>query len=284
MAARPSWKGVLRLSLISIPVRAYTSLTNADLFGLHQLHDKCHSRISYKRVCPVHGEVPYGEIVKGYEYDKDKYVVIEPEELAAIHSESSDSIAIDTFIDAHAVDPIYFEKPFYLVPDGKHSQEGFAVLRTALEEKHRVAIAEVVLSDREKTVLIRPLGSLLGMSTLRYQSEVKEISSFEDEFEAKPVRRDELKLMESLIDSKTSKRFDFSIYADQYSKRMSELVSAKIEGKEIVTQPRNEQPRVINLMDALKASLRTKDSVKAPARKKGQARTTHRVVRHKKSG
>lgn len=284
VAARPSWRGVLRLSLISIPVRAYSSLTNVDSFGLHQLHDKCHRRINYKRFCPIHGEVAYSDIVKGYEYEKDKYVVFEPEELAAIHSESSDAIAIDTFVDVKTIDPIYLEKPFYLVPDGKSGHEAFTVFRQALSERHRVALAEMVLSDREQTVCIRPLGKILAMSTLRYQAEVKEIASFEEEVDEITIRRDEVKLMETLIDSKTSRKFVFSKYEDQYAKRMTELIEAKVQGKEIITQPKHEQPGIINLMSALKASLRTKEKGSPAASKRTRVRKIPRQTVRKKSG
>lgn len=284
MAARPSWRGVLRLSLISIPVRAYSSLTNADSFGLHQLHDKCHHRINYKRFCPIHGEVPYSDIVKGYEYEKDKYVIIEADELAAVHSESSDAISVDTFIDATLIDPIYLEKPFYLVPDGKTGHEAFAVFRQALLERHRVALAEMVLSDREQTVYIRPLGRLLVMSTLRYQAEVKEIGPFENEIDEITIRRDEVKLMEMLIDSKTSRKFDFSKYEDKYAKRMTELIEAKVEGRAIITQPKHDQPEIINLMSALKASLRTNGKRHSGTEKRTAGRKVTRPAARKKSG
>ena len=168
MPPRSSWKGYLRLSLVSVPVQAFSAnVSGGGEIHFHQLHAKCHSRIRYKKVCPVHGEVPNREIVKGYEYAKGKYVVVDPAELESLRGESDRAINIDTFIAPDELDPIYFDgRSYYLVPDTPAGHKPYAVLCQAMEKQQRNALARCVFAGREQLVLVRPLEGLLTMSTL----------------------------------------------------------------------------------------------------------------------
>lgn len=270
MPPRSTWKGFLRLSLVSVPVKAYTANAAASSgISLHQLHEECHNRIQYRKTCPVHGEVGSDEIVSGYEFAKGQFVVISPEELDKIRTEGDRSVNIDSFIRPEQLDPIYFDKTYYLVPDGPVGERPYAVLREAMVKGPRNAIGQVVLSNRERTVLLRPLDGLLAMTTLHYDNEVKKPSAFEDEVPGGKVSKEELELAKLLIDAKTAKDFDFSRYHDVYVEQLTKVIEAKVEGKEISAPTSPEEPRVINLMDALRQSVaRAKESEKPAAPKK----------------
>jgi DNA end-binding protein Ku len=257
MAARSSWKGFLRLSLVSIPVKAYTATSSdgSDI-RLNQLHAECHSRIQYKKNCPIHGEVKADEIVSGYEYSKGQFVVIDPAELEKLRTEDDKAINIDTFIDPDALDPIYSSgRSYYLVPDGPVGLKGYALLQRAMVDEGRQAIARVVLHSREQTVLLRPLDNLIVMSVLNLDNQVTKPSAFEDDVPPAAVVPEELQLTKSLIDASTAKQFDFSKYKDVYTEKLTKLIEAKVAGEEVVATPVHEHAQIINLMDALRQSV-----------------------------
>jgi DNA end-binding protein Ku len=257
MPPRSSWKGYLRLSLVSVPVQAFTAnVTGGGEIHFNQLHEKCHSRIRYKKVCPVHGEVPASEIVSGYEYAKGQYVVVDPEELETLQSESDRAINIDTFVGPDEIDPLFFDgRNYYLVPDTPIGQKPYAVLYKAMEKQHQAAVGRCVFSGRAQLVLVRPLDGLLLMTMLRYENQVRKPEAFVDDVGHAQVSSQELKLAETLIAASTAERFDFSSYEDDYTERLTELINAKVEGKQIVAPPSEEPAPVINLMDALRKSV-----------------------------
>jgi DNA end-binding protein Ku len=256
MAARSSWKGYLKVSLVSVPVKAYTSTASGGDVHLNQLHRDCHSRIRYRKVCPKHGEVPNDEIVSGYEFAKDQYVVIDPDEVKQLRPKSDKSIEIDTFVPVSEISATYYAgKTYYLVPEGPVAQKPFSLIRQSLEDEGLTAIGEVVLSSREQLVAIRPLDRLLVMSVLQYKAQIKEPTAFEDEVAEASVSAQELKLTKQLMEGLRRDDWSLDQYSDQYNERLSELIRARVEGEELVTPPEVDEPQVINLMDALKASL-----------------------------
>jgi DNA end-binding protein Ku len=257
MAMRSSWEGFVRLSLISVPVKAYA----ADVGGhgkiaFHQLHAKCHSRIHHKKVCPIHGAVSNDEIVSGYEYAKDEYVVVDPKELAKLRPGSDRTINIDVFVQPDAIDPIYYtDRTYYLAPDGKAGQKPYAILHQAMAEENRYAVATMVLAGRDHVVLIRPLDRILAVTFLDYAAQVKTPAAFDEEIPDAKVSSQELKLARTLVQESTPEKFDFAAYKDDYTEKVTELVEAKTSGKKIVAARHGEEPHITNLMDALRRSL-----------------------------
>lgn len=258
MAARPSWDGFLKVSLISVPVRAYSAtVTGHGKIGFHLLHAKCGERIRYKKVCPVHGDVANDEIVKGYEFSKGEYVTVEDEEFEKLRTENDKGIDVQTFVDRDAIDPLYFsDRSFYLVPSAKVGQHPYAVLHKVMTEKNRYAVARVVISGKEQLAIIRPVDRLLAMTILNYDDQVKKPKAFEDEAPDAKVSVEEEKLAENLVDASTTKHFDLSQFGDLYQERLGQLLEAKAKGRKIVVSRHKEkEPAVINLMDALRKSL-----------------------------
>lgn len=257
MAARSSWKGFLKLSLVSVPVKAYTATSSGGSeVRLNQLHAECHSRINYKKTCPIHGEVPNDQIVSGYEYSKGQYVVVDPEDIEKLRSDDEKAINIDVFIQSSALDPVQFSgKSYYLVPDGPVGQKPYALLVEGMTEMKRNAVARVVMHGRSQLVLIRPVDGLLNMSILNYDNQVTKPSAFEEDITRPQLEAEELKLAKTLIEASTPKQFDFSQYKDDYTEKLTELINKKVAGEEVVAPPVHEQAQIINLMDALKGSL-----------------------------
>lgn len=266
MAARSSWKGFLKLSLVSVPVKAYTAnASGSSEIRLNQLHAECHSRINYKKTCPIHGEVPSDQIVSGYEYSKGQYVVVDTDELEKLRTEDDKAVNIDTFITPDELDPVYSSgRTYYLVPDGPVAQKSYVVLQKAMVELDRYAVARVVMHGKEQVVWLRPMDGLLSMTILNYENEVAKPSAFEEEIVKPAIEADELKLAKTLIEASTSKKLDFAKYKDLYTEKLTQLVEAKVAGKEIVAAPVHEHAQIINLMDALRQSV-AKAQESAPA-------------------
>jgi DNA end-binding protein Ku len=272
MPARSIWKGFIRLSLVSVPVKAYTASATQSEIHLRQLHRECNSPIKYQKTCPIHGEVSAGDIVSGYEYSKGQYVVIEPEEIDKMRTEADKAVNIDGFVSPDVVDPLYLTgSTYYLLPEGAVGQKPYALLHKGMVDENRFAIAQTVLFRREHVVLLRPVGKVIGMSTLFFENQVKVGDSFADELTQPEVSPEELKLAKTLIGASALEDFDLAKYKDTYNEKLTALIHAKVEGREIVAPPAAEGPKVINLMDALKQSLeeakRKAPERKAPARK-----------------
>lgn len=254
---RASWKGFIKLSLVSIPVKGYTAaVSGGGKIAFHQLHAPCHNRIRYQKVCPVHGVVKEDEIVKGYEYAKDQYVVVDPEELERLQPTDKRSINIEAFVDPSAIDPIYFAgKSYYLTPDGPAGQKPYGLLVEAMVQEHLYCVAQVVLTGRTEVMVLRPVEGVLTMSALDYEAQVRPASSFADEVEPREFSAKEFELTKALVEATTTDKFDLSAYKDLYNQQLAELIESKVAGKEVVTAPAEQPRQVINLMDALRASV-----------------------------
>ena len=280
MASRPSWRGYLRLSLVAVPVEAFTAATpGKGEIHLNQLHEPCHSRIRYHKVCPVHGEVPNDEIVYGYEYTKDQYVVLERGERESFRQQSERAMTIDRFIPMNAIDPFYYSgRNYYLLPEGGPADKPYRVLCHAMQTEKRCALGQVVISGREELALVRPAESVLTMSLLNYTTQVKPLSDFVDEVGEGRISADELKLARTLIQQTSSDDADLDQYEDTYTQKFKEAIEAKIAGKEVVTAPEEEDVPVVNLMDALRKSLK-----QGGGRKSAAPRPTAAARRRRKS-
>jgi DNA end-binding protein Ku len=256
MPPRPTFKGFLRLSLVSVPVRGYTASISSQEVRLNQLHKDCNQRIKYQKVCPEHGEVAAEDIVKGYEYTKDQYVLVEPEEVQKLRKESDKTVEIKGFIRQDALDPIYFSgSTYYFVPDGPAGQKPYQLLRDAMRAEGLFALASAILSSREHMVVVRPVDDTLAMTVLTYHEKVRQAAEFADEVKATKVTKEEVQLTKTLIDASRIAELDFSQFSDHYVEQMHKLIEAKIEGEEIIAAPEPEEPKIINLMEALKASV-----------------------------
>ena len=256
MPPRVNFKGFIRLSLVSVPVKAYTASASGSDVRLNQLHRDCNTRIKYQKVCPTHGEVKNDDIVSGYEYAKDQYVIIDPEEVAKIRKESDKTIEIRGFIPKDDLDPVYFSgRTYYTVPDGPAGGKPYQLLRDAMKKEGLYAIATAILSGREQVVCVRPVDDLLGMSVLTYDAKIRKASEFSEEVKNSKVTKEEEALTKTLIDASLLENFDFSQYGDEYTNKLHQIIEAKVEGEEIVAAPEPEEPKIINLMDALKASV-----------------------------
>ena len=256
MPPRSSFKGFLRLSLVSVPVKGYTATQSGAEIHLNQLHLGCHQRIRYKKVCPEHGEVAQDEIVSGYEHVKDQYVVIDPEEVQKLRKKSEKTVDIVGFVPVSSIDPMYFSgRMIYLTPDGSPGQKPYQLLRDAMEKDGLAAVASAILTGREQMVLVRPVEGLLAMSVLQYAEKVRQPSEFEEDVQETKITAAERALTKTLVDASTLAEFDFSEYRDHYVDELRQLIDLKIEGQEVVAVPDVDEPKVINLMEALKASV-----------------------------
>lgn len=255
MAARPTWKGFLKISLVNIPVRVFPATDSAASISFNQLHKACGSRIRQKKWCPeCDVEVPNTDIVKGYEFEKGRYVTMEEEDLAKVRPESTRIINLVQFTEASAIDPMYLEKPYYLAPDGNVAAEAFAVMREGM--KGKAGIGKVALSGREYLVAIQPGESALMMYTLRHAREIRSADQI-DELKTVPakIRPDEIKLAKQVIANFETGELDLEEYKDEYQEELRRIIDAKIAGEEVVATREEAPPKVINLMDALRQSL-----------------------------
>ncbi len=256
MAPRTSWKGFLKLSLVSVPVKAYTANNTEEEIRLNQLHGECHGRVRYKKVCESHGELRGEDIVSGFEYQKDQYVVIDDEELSKVRAKSDKSVNIDGFVAPEEIDPVYLAgRTYYLLPDGAAGNRPYALLVRGMTEAKVVAIAQVVIAGREQLVALRPQDGMLVMSVLNYPKKVRAATTYREELPDEQPTASELSLANTLIGASTLQDFDFQSYRDAYVENLTKLIQLKVEGREIVQAPDPEEPKILNLMEALKKSV-----------------------------
>ena len=261
MAARPTWKGFLKISLVNIPVKVFPATDAGATLSFNQLHAECQTRIQQKRWCPhCEREVPNSDIVKGFEFEKGRYVVVDDEDVDKVRVESTRVISLEQFTEDTAIDPIYLERPYYLAPDGDVAKEAFAVIREGM--KGKAGIGKVALYGREYLVKVQPRERGLVMYTLRHASEIRSMDAI-DELSDMPatVKPAEVKLAQQVIGTFEAD-LDFASYRDEYQQGLREIIDAKIEGREIVTQEVEAPPKVVNLMDALRKSLNTISTTK----------------------
>jgi DNA end-binding protein Ku len=279
MAARPTWKGYLKISLVNIPIKVFPATDAGATLSFNQLHAECQTRIQQKRWCPkCEREVPNTDIVKGYEFEKGRYVIVDEEDIQKVRVESTRVISLETFTDDTAIDPIYLERPYYLAPDGPVARDAFAVIRDGMQGK--AGIGKVALYGREYLVKVQPRERGLIMYTLRHASEIRSMDAI-DELSEMPeqVKPEEVKLAKQVIGTFEGE-VDFQSYRDDYQVGLREIIDAKIEGREIVAPEVEAPPKVVNLMDALRKSLDTISAHKktaapvtriAPAKKRARA-------------
>lgn len=265
MAPRAYWKGHIRLSLVSFPVRLYAAVMQSETISLHQYDKETGDRIHYQKVNDEGDEVPDEDIVKGYEYEKGSYVPIDDEDMEKLRLESKHTIDLVQFVDIDDVDPIYFDKSYYIAPEGAIAEEAFLTIREALKSTKKAAIGQVILSRKERIVSIRPCGNGLVMDTLRYSYEVREAEQYFEDIPAKAdINKDQLELAKQLIEQK-SKAFDPKAFKDHYQEGLLEIIEAKLKGKKIKGTGKRARPEnVINIVDALKKSLEQSGGKRSP--------------------
>ena len=258
MAARPYWRGQIRLALVSIPVEIYSATKSGAAVAFHQIYEPTGQRIKYEKTVPGIGPVDVDKIIKGFEYEKGEYVLLDEKEIEGVKLESKKTLELTQFVDSHEIDPIYFEKPYYVVPADDLAEEAFVVLREALKRSHKIGLGQLAMRGREYVVSIKGCGRGMIMETLRYADEVhKAASYFRDIGDTKPDE-DLLDLAQTLIDKKTGK-FDAGEFHDRYVDALKDLIERKKKGKTItIEDDKGSDPRgsnVVDLMAALKKSL-----------------------------
>lgn len=277
MAARPYWKGQIRLALVSIPVEVYSATKSGATIAFNQIHEPSGKRIKYEKVVPGIGPVDVDDIVKGFEYSKGEYVLLDEKEIEGVKLESKKTLELTQFVDAQDIDMIYFEKPYYIVPADDLAEEAFIVLREALRRSRKIGLGQLAMRGREYVVSIKACGRGMVMETLRYADEVNKAASyFRDIGDADPDE-ELLDLATTLIEKKTGK-FDASEFHDRYVDALKDLIERKKKGKTLNIDTDEggggKDPRgsnVVDLMAALKNSLGKNESgARKPARKSAE--------------
>ncbi|HVQ62644.1 MAG TPA: Ku protein [Burkholderiales bacterium] len=286
MAARPYWKGQIRLALVSIPVEIYSATRSGATVAFNQIHEPSGKRIKYEKVVPGIGAVDPDDIVKGFQYSKDSYVLLDDDELEAVKLESKKTLELTQFVDSHEIDPLYYERPYYVVPADDLAEEAFVVLREALRETRKVALGQLALRGREYIVSLKPCGRGILLETLRYADEVVKAQGYFRDIPDNKADPEMLELAEALIDKKTAK-FDPARFHDRYVDALRDLIEKKrkLKGGKIHAEAEEAPKRgsnVIDLMAALKKSIerpgakaaakKTAPAKKAPAKKAAPAR------------
>jgi DNA end-binding protein Ku len=279
MAARSTWKGYLKISLVNIPIKVFPATDAGATLSFNQLHAECQTRIQQKRWCPhCEREVPNTEIVKGYEFEKGRYVVMEEEDIEKVRVESTRVISLEKFTDDADIDPIYLERPYYLAPDGAVAKEAFAVIREGM--KGKAGIGKVALYGREYLVKVQPRERGLVMYTLRHANEIRSMDAI-DELADVPaqVKSAEVALARQVI-STFEGELDFESYKDEYQEGLHKIIEAKVEGREVVVPEVEAPPKVVNLMEALRKSL---DTISATKKKTAPAQATKAAAPKKRA-
>jgi len=284
MAARPAWRGQIRLALVSIPVEIYSATKSGKSIAFHQVHEPSGKRVRYEKVVPGIGPVDRDEILKGYEVSKGEYVLLDPEEIEKVKLESRKTLELTQFVELSDIDPIYFDKPYYVAPADDLAEEAFVVLREALKRTKKVGIGQLAMRGQEYVVSLKPCGRGMVLETLRYADEVNRASSYFREIgDAKPDA-DLLEMAETLIEKKTSD-FDAKEFENRYIEALKKLIAEKRKkkGKRVIQDDEPERvpkgSNVIDLMAALKKSLgddkKAKPAARKPAAKRAPERRTH---------
>lgn len=282
MAARPTWKGHLKVSLVTTPVQVFPATDTAASIRFNQLHEECRTRVRQKKWCPAcDREVDKTEIVKGYEFEKGRYVVVDDEDVAKARPESTRIINLLRFVDVDSLDPIHFDRPYYLAPDGKVAGEAFGVLREALRGK--AGIGKLAIGGREQIVAVRPRERGLAMFTLRPAAEVRRMSAI-DELCRIPdqVSAAEVKLARQVIGNFEGD-LDLTEFTDEYQAELRRIIDAKVAGEQVVAVEDDAPAKVVDLMEALRKSLdAVGKSKKKPAKAAGAARAGRASARRRR--
>jgi len=289
MAARPIWRGQIRLALVSIPVELYSATRSGATIAFHQIHEPTGKRIKYEKVVPGIGPVDRDEIIKGYEVSKGEYVLLEPEEIENVKLESRKTLELVHFVDSSDIDPMYFDKPYYVVPADDLAEEAFVVIREALRRAKKYGIGQLAMRGQEYVVALKPCGRGMLLETLRYADEVNKSQGYFRDIGDKRPDNDLLDMAASLINKKAGK-FDASEFHNRYVDALKNLIAEKRKKKgELVIQDPDKGPpegsNVIDLMAALKKSLGGDDEApkKKPAAKTPPAKPAPRRTAAKKA-
>jgi len=262
---RAIWKGHIRFSLVTIPIRIYSAIDTKETISFNQLHNQDNGRVGYDKRCKKCGKVlTNNEIVKGYEYEPDQYVILEQEDFEKVKLTSTKIIEIEGFVDSTEVHPTLYESPYFAGPDGDVAAKAYALLVKTLKESGKLGIGKVVIRDREDVVLLSPQENALILYKLRYPDEIRNINEI-PQLDGVTTDKDQLKLAKTLVDSMTIHLKDIEL-KDRYKEAIKEVLNAKIEGKEIVTTTEEVKP-VVDMMQALKESLERAKKQKMPMEK-----------------
>ena len=273
MAARPYWKGQIRLALVSIPVEIYSATRSGATMAFNQIHEPSGKRIKYEKVVPGVGPVDRDEIVKGYEVSKGHYVLLDPEEIESVKLESRKTLDLVQFVDSNDIDPMYFDKPYFVVPADDLAEEAFVVLRDALRAAKKVGVGQLAMRGQEYVVALKPCGRGMLLETLRYADEVNKAQSYFREIGDTEPDADLLDMASMLIERKTGK-FDPAEFHNRYVDALRDLIKEKQrkKGEKVIQDPDADSPlpkgsNVIDLMAALKRSLKGGGTQAAVARR-----------------
>lgn len=281
---RSIWKGHIRFSLVTIPVRLYNAIETSQSVSFRQLHKKDHSPIGYDKKCKACGEsVKSDDILKGYEYAPDQYVIMENADLEKVKLKSTKIVDIEAFVSKEEVHPALFDTPYFAGPDGDVATKAYGLLKTCLDQTNRLAVGRVVLREKEEIVLIAPSGSGLMMYMLRYPHELRNIETVPQlDGAAKHVDEAQLKLANVLVETMTKSFKDLEL-KDRYFDSLQEIIQAKIAGKEVVSVKEEEAP-IVDIMTALKESInQAKADIKPMVKATGNSEEETAVTKKKKS-
>jgi DNA end-binding protein Ku len=279
MPPRPTWKGYLKVSLVNIPVKVYPATESSATLSFNQLHAECQSRINYKKWCAkCNREVTQAEIVKGYEFEKSRFVVIDDEDIAKVRTESTKVINLVQFAGADEIDPMYVDRAYYLVPDGAMANDAYAVMRDGMQGK--VGVGKVAIHGRESLVAVKPHKQGLVMYTLHHAAEIRTIEQIDELREVRgKVGPAEMKLAKQVIESFEGP-LDLADYKDEYQEGLQKIIDAKIAGEEVVAPAEEAPPKVVDLMEALRRSL---DQVSAGKKKTAVAKEAKGTAKKRKA-
>ena len=277
MAPRAYWKGHLRLSLVTCPIELFPAVSQSEKIHFHQINTATGHRLRQQMVDETTGKVvDQAHKGRGYELGKGRYVPIDEDELAAVEIESTHTVDIDSFVPLAEIDKRYLDRPYYIVPDGKVGTEAFSVIRDAMRDKDRAGLARIVMAHREHVIALEPLGKGILGTILRYDYEVRDEKQHFSKIPSVRVPKDMLDLAEHILDTKAG-HFDPKKFTDEYELELRKLVKRKAAGKKIeAPKPAADSGKVIDLMEALRRSVRGARSRKAPARGNARKKTERR--------
>lgn len=274
---RNLWKGAISFGLVHVPVKLYAATERKDI-KFNYLHEECKTPVKYERVCPTcEREIAMEEIVKGYEYEKGRYVILKDEDFENIPLETTKTVEILNFVDLKEIDPVYFDKSYYLAP-GDGGQKAYELLKESMQTTNKVAVAKVVIRSKESLATLRVYQNVIVMETMFYPDEIRGTQLMPELNYKIKVHDNEIKMARNLIES-LSEPFNPDQYENEYRKALNDLIQSKITGEEVEVAPRVEPGKVVDLMEALKASIdlakKEKDRVKEQEKgRKKAAKTT----------
>lgn len=287
MAARPTWQGHLRLSLVSCPVALYTATSKAPDVSFHLLNPKTNNRIRMVTTDPDTGPVERADLVKGYEVEKDRYITLTDDEIASVRLESTKTLDIERFVDVADIDRLYWNDPYFLVPDGKVAAEAYGVIRDAMKKAKKIALGRLVLHTRERLFALEPREDGIIAWTLRSTDEVRDVNAAFDDIPSVKTDPKMLDIAEKIIEQQEGP-FDPTLFTDRYEEALKALIAEKEEGHKPVAAPKPEDTKVSDLMEALRASLgKAGGKASAPPRKASTAkprRSTPAKTARRKAG